>query len=80
MFTPSPERQREIQEDARRFAQVWRAALAYTEAGQWQTGKALIDAIPPSEPHPEEAEWAIQNAVQRIKEIQRKEAEDGAAS
>jgi hypothetical protein len=69
MFIPSPERQREIAADARRYAQVFRLALDYVEAGQAQTGEALLNAIPPDEPHPEEREWAIDNAVRRIREI-----------
>jgi hypothetical protein len=82
MFVPSAERRREIAEDARRFAQVWRVALDYAEAGQRNTAVALLDAIPqgwsgiwtghcPSE----EREWLLETAVRRIKEI---EAEDAA--
>jgi hypothetical protein len=76
MFIPSEERRREIRDDANRFHQVWCAAMAYVEAGQAETGAALINAIPPGKPHPpEEDEWLMHIAIKRAKELERLEYE-----
>jgi hypothetical protein len=78
MFIPSPERQAEIREDARRFSALWHAAMAYADAGQGEIATAVLNVLmqAPTEAHPEEAEWAMENAVRRIKEIQEAEQDD----
>jgi hypothetical protein len=78
MFIPSEERQREIRDDVRRFHQAWQAAMAYVEAGESETGTALINTLllHPGKPcPPEEQEWAMHNAIKRAKELDRLEYE-----
>ena len=76
MFTSSLKRQREIREDAQRFVQVYRAALAYANAGEGQTAKRLMNAIPPGKSRPKERAWLFHNALRRSAEILRKQDEE----
>jgi hypothetical protein len=79
MLVPSLERQAAIKADARRFRTLCNAAMAYADAGQGEIATAVLNVLmqAPTEAHPEEAEWAIENAVRRIKdkEIEKREAE-----
>jgi 2-oxo-4-hydroxy-4-carboxy--5-ureidoimidazoline (OHCU) decarboxylase len=77
MFVPSAERRREIQQEARLYAQVFRIALNYVKADQGQTGRDLLKAVEKrlSKSRPEEAEWSMHQAIQRGKEIARRENE-----
>jgi hypothetical protein len=79
VFIPSEERRREIQQEARLFAQVFRIALDYAKADQGRTGEALLKAVKLSKPRPEEAEWCMRAAIKRAKELDRIEAERGEA-
>jgi gamma-glutamyl:cysteine ligase YbdK (ATP-grasp superfamily) len=81
MLVPNQERQREINQQANLYARAFRLALDYVMADQGSAGRALLRTVERklSRLRPEQTEWATHQAIQRGKEIMRRENEQAEA-